>query len=90
MSNQTESHNTLSVAVLAGGSSAEAEVSRRSAAQVHTALQNLGHSSEIVELDRQCVSTLITLQPDVVFPALHGPPGEDGTVQGAPEQARPA
>lgn len=82
MSNQTESHNTLSVAVLAGGSSAEAEVSRRSAAQVHTALQNLGHSSEIVELDRQCVSTLITLQPDVVFPALHGPPGEDGTVQG--------
>ena len=29
-----------------------------------------------------CVATLATTRPDVVFPALHGPPGEDGTVQG--------
>ena len=79
---QNANNTALRVAVLAGGESAEAEVSRRSAAEVHKALTALGHDSSLIELDRQCAATLIKLKPDVVFPALHGPPGEDGTVQG--------
>ena len=79
---QTADNTILNVAVLAGGKSAEAEVSRRSAAEVHKALTALGHNSSLIELDRKCPATLMKLQPDVVFPALHGPPGEDGTVQG--------
>lgn len=70
------------VVVLAGGSSMEAEVSRQSAAQVQRALQNSGFQVAVVELDKDCASRLLKIQPDVVFPALHGPPGEDGTVQG--------
>ena len=75
-------NNNLNVVVLAGGSSAEAKVSRQSAAQVKLALVNTGFQVEVVELDINCPSELIKIQPDVVFPALHGPPGEDGTVQG--------
>ena len=79
---QTLDNTTLRIAVLAGGESAEAEVSRRSAAEVHKALTALGHDSSLIELDRECAATVMKLKPDVVFPALHGPPGEDGTVQG--------
>ncbi len=73
---------TLSVAVLMGGQSAEAEVSRNSAQQVSTALGSKGHAVTLVEVDDRCAATLLDLQPQVVFPALHGPPGEDGTIQG--------
>lgn len=73
---------TLRVAILAGGPSAEAQVSRNSAAQIETALAQGGHTTKVIELDRSCVEALLSMAPDVVFPALHGPPGEDGTVQG--------
>ena len=73
---------TLCVAVLMGGPSAEAEVSRNSAAQVAQALADRSHTAELIELNPSCIDALQQLQPDVVFPALHGPPGEDGTVQG--------
>ena len=72
----------MHVAVLKGGPSAEAEVSRVSAQQVAQGLERKGYQTTLVELDEQCVNTLSSLSPDVVFPALHGPPGEDGTVQG--------
>lgn len=78
----SDTSSALNVAVLMGGPSAEAEVSRNSAAQVADALRDSGHQPHLVELDQQCVGTLQQLAPDVVFPALHGPPGEDGTVQG--------
>ena len=65
-----------------GGASAEAEVSRNSAQQVSAALHSAGHVAHLIELDARCAQVLLDLQPDVVFPALHGPPGEDGTVQG--------
>lgn len=70
------------VAVLMGGPSAEAEVSRNSAAEVAAALASAGYRTERVELNPQTVDRLGEIAPDVVFPALHGPPGEDGTVQG--------
>jgi D-alanine-D-alanine ligase len=76
------SEQGLSIAVLMGGASAEAEVSRNSAQQVAQALEREGHQSQLVELNSKCVATLLGTRPDVVFPALHGPPGEDGTVQG--------
>jgi D-alanine-D-alanine ligase len=70
------------VAVLMGGPSAEAEVSRASAREVAAALKDRGHAADLLELDDNTAHALAQLQPDVVFPALHGPPGEDGTVQG--------
>ena len=76
------SEQKLNVAVLMGGQSAEAEVSRNSAAQVAQALTTCGHSAHTIEVDHQLAQNLLKQSPQVVFPALHGPPGEDGTVQG--------
>ncbi|MCR9258371.1 MAG: D-alanine--D-alanine ligase [Pseudomonadaceae bacterium] len=78
---------TLRVAVLMGGASAEAQVSRNSAQQVAEALLKKGHECHLVELDESCMASLLDLAPDAVFPALHGPPGEDGTVQGMLEMS---
>ena len=72
----------LNVAVLMGGPSAEAAVSRASAREVGNALTAAKHRTTLLELDAATASALLELNPDVVFPALHGPPGEDGTVQG--------
>ncbi len=70
------------VTVLMGGPSAEASVSRTSARGVAAALETAGHRATLLELDADTAKRLLELAPDVVFPALHGPPGEDGTVQG--------
>jgi len=80
---QRTSATELTIAVLSGGPSAEVDVSRSSAKAVITALQQVNSYRVVaVELDADAPQTLINLKPDVVFPALHGPPGEDGTVQG--------
>ena len=73
----------LHVVVLMGGWSAEREVSLTSGRGVAEALRERGWSN-ITELDmgRDVASRLADLKPDVVFNALHGTPGEDGTVQG--------
>ncbi|MFP6807912.1 MAG: D-alanine--D-alanine ligase [Pseudomonadales bacterium] len=72
----------LRIAVINGGQSAEAEVSKSSARGVIQALkQNYDYVADI-ELDQNLVNTLRDFSPDVVFPVLHGPPGEDGTLQG--------
>ena len=68
--------------MLAGGNSAEASVSRSSAAGVARALESRGHAVTVVEVDGALTGTLHEAAPDVVFPVLHGPPGEDGTIQG--------
>ena len=70
------------IAVLMGGPSPEAEVSRVSAAGVAEALATRCAEVRRLELDATCATQLLAFAPDVVFPALHGPPGEDGTVQG--------
>lgn len=72
----------LKIAILCGGQSAEAEVSRVSARGVRDALEEHYHDITLIELDRSLARTLDDLGPDVVFPILHGPPGEDGTLQG--------
>ncbi|WP_299329211.1 D-alanine--D-alanine ligase [Parasphingopyxis sp.] len=72
----------LTIAVLMGGWSAEREVSLMSGEGVAEALESLGHTVMPVDMDRNVASILAGIQPDVVFNALHGTPGEDGSVQG--------
>jgi D-alanine-D-alanine ligase len=71
----------MKVAVLKGGSSLERGVSLRSAARVEDALGELGHDAIAIDVGRDLVARLRAERPDVVFIALHGPGGEDGTVQ---------
>ena len=72
----------LKVALLSGGPSQEASVSRVSAKSVLAALASHYPNLVNIELNASAVPALQAFQPDVVFPILHGPPGEDGTVQG--------
>ncbi len=83
----------MRVAVLAGGRSGEHEVSLNSAAAVRAGLADAGHDVVDVRIDREgrwrAEGADVALHPgagllgaDVVFPVLHGPYGEDGTVQG--------
>ena len=89
----------MRVAVLGGGRSSEREVSLASAASVRDGLREAGHDVLMVEIGADGVWRLdgreLALQPgrgfegcDVVFPVLHGPFGEDGTVQGLLEMPR--
>ena len=72
----------LHVAVLMGGWSAEREVSLMSGNGVADALEKNGHQVTRIDMDRNLAMVLDGVRPDVVFNALHGCPGEDGTVQG--------
>ena len=72
----------LHVAVLMGGWSAEREVSLTSGRGVAAALDNLGHRVVAIDMERDVAAKLSLAAPDVVFNALHGTPGEDGSVQG--------
>src|SRR6266404_6983829 len=69
----------LKLTVMLGGPSAEREVSLRSGAQVAAALRGLGHT--VHELDPQQENWNLPEGTQVVFLALHGTYGEDGTVQ---------
>jgi D-alanine-D-alanine ligase len=73
----------LHVVVLMGGWSAEREVSLTSGRGVADALRERGWSNVTeVDMDRNVAQVLTAIRPDVIFNALHGTPGEDGTVQG--------
>lgn len=72
----------MRVAVLAGGRSAEREVSLRSGAQCRAALESRGHEVETVDVDHHTWDALRDGGFECVFIALHGRLGEDGTVQG--------
>ncbi|MBA3676969.1 MAG: D-alanine--D-alanine ligase [Sphingosinicella sp.] len=76
------SMSKLHVAVLMGGWSAEREVSLMSGEGVAKALESLGHQVSRVDMDRNVAQVLVGIRPDLVFNALHGTPGEDGTIQG--------
>src|SRR5215204_6443311 len=86
----------MRVAVLGGGISSEHEVSLRSAASVATGLRDAGHETIEVTIERDgrwaAEGEAVTFTPagglldcDVAFPVLHGPGGEDGSVQGVLE-----
>ena len=76
------------VAVLLGGLSSEREVSLRSGAACAQALEGEGYRVTRVDVARDVAQTLAALKPDVAFNALHGPMGEDGTIQGVLEYLR--
>lgn len=70
------------IAVVCGGTSAEAEVSRSSGQGVAEALAKRFADVKVIEFDAKVGEALLDAKVDVVYPVLHGPPGEDGTFQG--------
>lgn len=72
----------LHVAVLMGGWANERPVSLMSGEGVAKALEERGHRVTRIDMDRQVAARIAEAAPDVVFNALHGVPGEDGSVQG--------
>ncbi|WP_374528095.1 D-alanine--D-alanine ligase [Novosphingobium sp.] len=72
----------LHVAVLMGGWSSERPVSLMSGEGVAKALEERGHKVTRIDMGRDVAQRLAEAAPDVVFNALHGSPGEDGSVQG--------
>ena len=70
------------VAVLMGGFSSERPVSLSSGNACADALDAQGYRVTRVDVTRDVGSVLAQLRPDVAFNALHGPFGEDGTIQG--------
>ncbi|MEO0062976.1 MAG: D-alanine--D-alanine ligase, partial [Pseudomonadota bacterium] len=72
----------LHVVVLMGGWASERPVSLMSGEGVAKALESRGHRVTRIDMGRDIAARLAEAAPDVVFNALHGVPGEDGTVQG--------
>ena len=72
----------LHIVVLMGGWSAERDVSLSSGAGIAEALESLGHRVTRIDMDRNVAARLAEAAPDLVFNALHGSPGEDGSIQG--------
>ncbi|MGB9791488.1 MAG: D-alanine--D-alanine ligase family protein [Thermacetogeniaceae bacterium] len=70
------------VAVLLGGCSSEREISIRSGKQISKALAECGYLVREIDPAEDLVRSLEEFSPDVVFIALHGRYGEDGTIQG--------
>ena len=73
---------TLHIVVLMGGWSAEREVSLSSGKGVADALESRGHRVTRIDMGRDVAQRLADAKPDLVFNALHGTPGEDGSIQG--------
>ena len=73
------------VGVLYGGTSSEREISLLSGQATYAALKNLGINAVAIDAQDNVLQQLIQHELDYVFIALHGPGGEDGTVQGALE-----
>lgn len=74
------------IAVLCGGLTSEAEISRRSGKGCFDALQRLGYkNSELVEVDENIAQILKDGKYDYAYNALHGKYGEDGCIQGVLE-----
>jgi D-alanine-D-alanine ligase len=89
----------MRVAVLSGGTSSEHEISVNSGASVAKGLREAGHEAIEIRIERDGrwldAGEAVSIEPaggllgaDVAFPVLHGPGGEDGSVQGALEVAR--
>ena len=70
------------ILVLMGGISEEREVSLRSGKAVLDALLALDYEALAIDFNSSAIKEIIEYKPDLVFIALHGKYGEDGTVQG--------
>ncbi|MGF1472080.1 MAG: D-alanine--D-alanine ligase [Rubrobacteraceae bacterium] len=69
------------VTVLLGGTSMERDVSFVTGRRVQHALERLGHEVHSLDIEATTTEALMELAPDAAFICLHGPGGEDGTVQ---------
>ncbi len=69
------------VAVLRGGHSMERDVSFLTGRRVQHALERLGHEVHPLDIEDDTTDALMRNSPDAAFVCLHGPGGEDGTVQ---------
>ena len=65
-----------------GGRSSEREISLRTGQAVHRALLRRGYRAVAIDVNGSLLRQLETRKVDMAFLALHGPGGEDGTVQG--------
>ncbi|MBV8151934.1 MAG: D-alanine--D-alanine ligase [Candidatus Eremiobacteraeota bacterium] len=70
------------VGVVMGGSSTEREISIATGNAVMRALETLEYTARTLDFDARFVDNVREVAPDVVFNALHGGGGEDGTIQG--------
>ncbi len=73
---------SLRVGVLMGGSSAEREISLKTGRSICEALRRRGYTVVPIEVDASLPHQIRVKKITVAFLALHGPGGEDGTVQG--------
>lgn len=83
MSSQATKFGT--VGLLSGGLSSEREISLMTGAAVLKSMRNLGIDVVAIDVQKDLIDILPSYQLDRVFIALHGPGGEDGTLQGALE-----
>lgn len=81
----TEPREFGKAAVLFGGTSSEREISLLTGRAVHAALQRSGIDAHAVDPREKALQELVDEGFDRAWIALHGPGGEDGTVQGALE-----
>ena len=83
MSTQVAKYGT--VGLLSGGLSSERDISLMTGAAVLKSMRNLGIDVIAIDVQKDFIDSLRNYQLDRVFVALHGPGGEDGTLQGALE-----
>jgi D-alanine-D-alanine ligase len=76
------------IAVLLGGCSAEREISLKTGRAVLAALEEIGLPALAIDADRDLSQRLLGEKVEVVFIALHGRYGEDGTIQGLLEMLK--
>jgi D-alanine-D-alanine ligase len=69
------------VLILAGGLSAEREVSLRSGSRLRDALRDAGVEADVADADAGLIPAITGDRPSAVFPAIHGACGEDGSIQ---------
>lgn len=70
------------IGVLMGGTSSEREISLKTGRSIYKALKEEGYKAAAIDVGKNIVSDLKKKKIDLAFIALHGPLGEDGTIQG--------
>jgi len=70
------------IGVLCGGISSEREISLKSGKAVYDAIKKSGFKVVLIDVDKNIAKELIKQKIDVAYVTLHGPMGEDGTIQG--------
>ena len=79
--NHREIFKKKKIGVLMGGTSPEREISKKTGVAILTALQKKGYTAISIEADSSLINSLQKEAIEIAFIALHGSPGEDGTIQ---------